>query len=263
LKYANDEGTLDHQGNSIDPAPEWTAPRVTRGNQDSYQGYGREWEVLRRAPDFNYRPHLPGFLNSTERAYFNFEHEESIGQPNWNLVKGKAWYQMQSYEWDYDTGSIGRRLTADEWEESQAWQAFSAYEAMRKQRWLDYDGFSWCNLHGGPNTVTYKKPIIDFLDHAKLAYWANQMVFQNTLAGSKDVDVVYGPEDTITPIVMNLGEEKSVNVTIIVNDMSGNEIDRTQYKRVNLSAGRTVTELESWKPDFEGEGYYGIEYIVE
>jgi len=40
----------------------------------------------------------------------NFETQESIGQPNWILVKEQPWYRVQSYEHGYDKGSIGRRL---------------------------------------------------------------------------------------------------------------------------------------------------------
>ncbi|MFW6370525.1 MAG: glycosyl hydrolase family 2, partial [Bacteroidota bacterium] len=172
LHYGNDEGTIDQEGNAIDPTWAWTAPGVTRGNQDSPTGYGKEWTVLRNYPG-EYRQ---SFLDSEERAYFNFEHQESMAQPNWNLVKGKPWYNLHSYEWYYDEGSIGRKLNTGEWQVSQAWQAFGAWEAMKKMRYLDYDGFSWCSLHGGANSATYKKPLIDFMDHAKLAYWANKMV---------------------------------------------------------------------------------------
>ncbi len=126
------------------------------------------------------------------------------GHIDWELVKGKPWYRLHSYEWSYDEGTIGRRLTLDEWQESQTWQAFSSWESMKKQRQLDYDGFSWCNLHGGPNSVTYKKPLIDFHGHAKLAYWTNKMVYQKTVAGSADVNVVYGPEDLVKPVIINL-----------------------------------------------------------
>ncbi len=88
------------------------------------------------------------YLNSKERAYFDYESEESAGQPNWDLRKGKPSYQIKSYEYVYDIGSIGRQLKVDEWRASQAWQAFSAYEAYRKKRWHDYDGQAWCTLHG-------------------------------------------------------------------------------------------------------------------
>ena len=258
MVYGNDEGTVNQDGETITPAPEWTAPNVTRGNQISITGYGKEWNLIREFPD----EYNKSFLNSEERAYFNFEHEESIGQPNWNLLKGKPWYQMQSYEWGYDEGSIGRRLEASEWEESQAWQALSAWESMKRQRLLGIDGFSWCCLHGGPNNVTYKKPIIDYLGHAKLAYHINKMLFQKTVGASADVDVAYGPEDTITPVVMNLGSDKNVRLTVNIYDMNHNLVQQKEYENIELQEGRTVTELDSFLPESEGEGYYGIEYVI-
>jgi len=190
------------------------------------------------------------------------EHEESIGQPNWNLVKGKPWYKIQSYEWGYDEGSIGRRFTDKEWRQSQAWQAFSAYESMRKQRWMDYDGFSWCCLHGGPNTATYKKPLIDFLGHGKLAYYANMMAFQDILGGSSDVDVVYGPDDVINPIILNLGTEHKVNLDVLVINPDNKIVWKKSISNINLMAGRTVTKLETIRPEFPEQGYYAIEYII-
>ncbi|MBN1291970.1 MAG: glycosyl hydrolase family 2 [Candidatus Latescibacteria bacterium] len=259
LHYGNDAGTVDYQGNKMLPTLAWTAPKVTRGNQDSITGYGKLWSVLRTWPSAYYKD----FLESRERAYFNFEHEESIGQPNWSLVKGKPWYKLQSYEWEYDEGSIGRKLTADEWQESQAWQAFSAYEAMKKQRILDYDGFSWCCLHGGANSGTYKKPLIDCYSHAKLAFYVNAMVFQRVLAGSSDVDVVYGSEDKITPVILNLGDSRTVNLTVIIKNMDKKEISRQTYADVKLTEGRTITMMPEFKPNFPAQGYYAVEYIVE
>ncbi len=259
LIYGNDEGTISRGGRRIEPCKEWTADRVTRCNHDHVTGYGREWTELRRFPG---RSEM-SFLQSKERAYFNTEHQESIGQPNWSLVKGKPWYQVQSYEWKYDEGSIGRRLRVDEWLESQSWQAFSAYEVIRKQRMLGYDGFSWCCLHGGANTATYKKPLIDYAGHAKLAFYANRMSFQNVLAGSDDVDVVYGPGDKIRPILMNLGKAKVVNLVIEVLNLKGAVIDAKRYKGIRLNAGRALERLPSFKPDFPQEGHYAVEYTVK
>jgi len=263
LHYGNDLGTIDWQGNPSQPSPAWTAPMVTRGNQDSVTGYGKTWSVLRKWPHGFYDfLDIKSCLDSKERAYFNFEHEESIGQPNWTLVKGKPWYKLQSYEWGYDEGSIGRKLTVGEWQESQAWQAFSAYESMRKQRILDYDGFSWCCLHGGANTITYKKPIIDYLGYAKLAFYANKMAFQRVLAGSGDVDVVYGPDDVIRPVIINLGKARTVNLKILVKNMDREVIDSKVYSGVKLAAGRGVMALADFKPAFTSEEYYAIEYYV-
>lgn len=292
LIYGNDEGTMDKGGRKlvdsgsqeklIDPfnqirlnqetfrdtlkgdkilaSKAWTAPMVTRGNQDAITGYGADWSVLRKWP----RPYYQGFLDSKERAYFNFEHQESIGQPNWNLSRGKPWYHLQSYEWSYDEGSIGRKLQLDEWRESQAWQAFSAYEAIKKMRKLDYDGFSWCTLHGGSNGATYKKPAIDFLGYGKLVFHVHKTLFQEIIAGSNNVDVVYGPDDKITPMVINLGESKKVKLSVVIRDkFEGNIVDTKVYKDVPLESGRNFIELEPFKPIIKDEGLYFIEYLVD
>jgi hypothetical protein len=258
LHFGNDPGTMDFRGSPLVPSPAWTAPGVTRGSQDSVTGYGKEWTVLREWPP----PFQKSCLESPERAWFNFEHEESTGQPNWSLVKGKPWYHLPSYEWGYDDGSIGRKLTTDEWRESQAWQAFSAHESTKKQRLLDYDGFSWCCLHGGANSGTYWKPLTDESCRAKLAFYANRMVFQRVLAGSANVDVAYGPRDTIAPVVLNLGEARTVSVTVEVKNLSGKVVSSKRYENVRLAAGRTVTALEPFAPGKLKTGYYAVEYRV-
>ncbi len=254
----NDAGTLDIFGNQIETVDAFRAPMITRGNQDSFTGYGKKWSVLRKFPD----PFVTSLLNSQERAYFNFEHEESAAQPNWSLVKGKPWYNLHSYEWYYDEGSIGRKLQLNEWMESQAWQAFSAWESMKKQRLLGYDGFSWCCLHGGANMGTYKKPLIDCLGHAKLAFYTNGMIFQQVVAGSNNVDVVYGPNDSIGPVIMNLGDARSVNLTVQIKGVSGEAVDTKEYGNIELPKGRTITELDAFIPEVEIDGLYVVEYTI-
>jgi Glycosyl hydrolases family 2/Rhamnogalacturonan lyase family 11, C-terminal domain/Glycosyl hydrolases family 2, TIM barrel domain len=253
LSFNRDVPQKDRKGNPMKPG--WTAPMVVRGNHDAVVGYAADWSKLRKWE-------LSEFYDSPDRAYFNFEQEESIGQPNWNLAKGKPWYQLHSYEWSYDTGSIGRKLECDEWLESQAWQAFSAYESMKKQRMLDTDGFNWCCLHGGLFTVNYHKPLLDYHGHAKLAYYTNGMVLQRTLAGSNDVDMVYGPNDSITPMALNLGDKRIVDLTVEVKDMQHKVVDSRVYKSVALPAGRTVTLLPSYRPKVKGTGHYAIEYTL-
>jgi len=88
------------------------------------------------------------------------------------------------------------------------------------------------------------------------------MLFQNTVGASADVDVVYGLEDTLTPVVMNLGSGKRVRLTVNIYDMNHNLVQQKEYQNIELQEGRTVTKLDSFLPEAEGEGYYGIEYII-
>ncbi|MBN1821707.1 MAG: hypothetical protein JW833_13390 [Prolixibacteraceae bacterium] len=256
IHYANYEGTMDYKGNKIQPVPEYMAELVTRGSQDAYTGYGRDWSKIRNAPN----EWAASCLAANEKAYFNFEHEESIGQPNWELCKGKPWYLLHSYEHKYDSGSIGRNLVVDEWKASQAWQAFSAWESMKKQVLLGYDGFSWCCLHGGANMGTYKKPLIDCLGHAKLSFYVNRMVFQPAWAGSNNVDVVYGPGDYITPAFNYFGEGDIANLKISLKNLEGKIIDKKEIKGIVLEKGHTMDALEAFRFRDVSEGNYIIEY---
>ncbi len=255
----NDAGTRDIHGNDITAPSEYTHPLCTRGTQDSLTGYGFDWYKVRNWPS----GWSKDCLDNGQRAYFNWEHEESIAQPNWTLCKGKPWYQMQSYEWDYDNGSIGKKLDADQWRASQGFQAFSAYEAMKKQRMFGVSGFSWCCLHGGANSGTYKKPLIDCLGYPKLAWYIHKFIYQRVLAGSDNVDVVYGPDDTVTPVILNFDDAKVVGLTIKVRNQKNQVVKELSYPGITLGEGRSVTKLEPVKIDFPGEGYYAIEYIVE
>ena len=108
-----------------------------------------------------------------------------------------------------------------------------------------------------------KKPLIDCYSHAKLAFYVNAMAFQRILAGSNDVDVVYGSGDKIKPVILNLGESRSVKLTVVVKNTDKKEIDRHTYNNVILPEGRTVTTLPEFKPNFPSPGYYAVEYIVE
>lgn len=256
--YANHAGTVGWDGNPIQAVEEFHAPLMTRGSQDAYSGYGAEWSKIRTLPN----KWAESVLAANDKAYFNFEHEESAAQPNWELHKGKPWYKVQSYEWGYEEGSIGKKLDASDWRASQAYQAFSAWESMKKQMLLGYDGFSWCTLEGGANMGTYQKPLIDILGYPKLAFHVNRMVFQHTWAGSEDVDVVYGPSDHVKPVIHHRGEEKRVNLDVALTTVDGKMVERKKYRDVPLKEGRNVTRLEPFRFKKAKEGTYAIHYLI-
>ena len=178
--YGNDSGTMDWKKRPYKAVPEYTHPLTTRGSQDALTGYGASWSTLREWP----RGGAKDCLDNKVRAWFNFEHEESAAQPNWNLSGGMAWHNLRSYEQPYDEGSIGRTLQLDEWRASQGFQAFSAYESMRKQIWHGVDGFSWCTIEGGANGGTYEKPLLDPMGYAKLAWYIHKLFSTEIIAGS-------------------------------------------------------------------------------
>ena len=257
--YINYEGTEDYQGNPIAPNPNLMHKMMTRGSQDAYTGYGEKWSTLRKG----LYPWAKSCLDAKDLCYFNYEHEESAAQPNWELAKKDPWYKIQSYEWDYEKGSIGRHLQFDEWRASQAFQAFSAWESMKMQTLAGVCGFSWCCIESGANMFTYQKPLVDPYYVPKLAFYANRMVYSRIWAASDDVDTVYGPEDYVKPVIFNLEDACKVNLIIELKNSKGKVIEKRILKNIEVPAGRRVTRLDPFRFKTSKEGCYFIEYRIQ
>jgi hypothetical protein len=238
--------------------PEYTHPLVTRGSQDALTGYGASWAGLRQWPSGKAKDALDNKI----RAWFNFEHEESTGQPNWALSEGIPWHHLRSYEKPYDAGSIGRTLELNEWRASQGWQAFSAYESMKKQIWNGVVGFSWCTIEGGANAGTYEKPLLDPMGHAKLGWYIHQFFGAKIIAGSENVDVVYGPDDEIVPCIFNVGETKMVDLKINIKTVNNKIIKTYTVRDILLEGGCKLTKLNPIKPELPNANYCVVEYEV-
>ena len=256
--YGNYDGSKDYKSNSIPPNPILMAKQMTRGNQDAYTGYGASWTQLRKAP----YAWAKSCLEARDKAFFNFEHEESAAQPNWELARKEPWYEVPSYEWGYEEGSIGRKLAANEWRASQAFQTFSAWESMKKQILLGYDGFSWCSLESGANMFTYQKPLVDAFGVPKLAFYANRQVFERIWAASDNVDVVYGPDDCIQPIIFNLDEPCTADLTIELKDARGRTLERKRIRHVSIKGYGEITRLEGFRFKRMKEGAHFIVYTL-
>ena len=257
--YANYDGTLDYKGGKHAPNPWLMHPMMTRGSQDSYTGYENDWSGLRNFP----RSFAKSCLDAKELCYFNFEHEESTAQPNWELAKKEPWYQIPSYEKKYEKGNIGRLLESDEWRASQGYQAFSAWESMKLQTLAGVSGFSWCSLESGPNMFTYHKPIVDPFYVPKLAFHANRMVFQRTWAASDDADTVYGPDDSIRPVIFNMEGACKATLTVELQNEKGKVLERRTFKDVKITEGRSVTRLDPFRFRNSSEGCRFIVYKLQ
>jgi hypothetical protein len=271
----SDDGRRARDGRKdLVPEPTWIHPLAGRGDFDCPTGYNKPpgvWSYLRlwpETPDWTDGEFVwtrgafkREYIESKTHAWFDFESEETVSQPNWDLLRGSPVWHVRGYE-RYDEYSVGRLLDFEEWELSQAWQALSAVEAYRKKRLLDYDGLFWCCLDGGGNTGTFQHPLTDHLGHAKMAFYALRMVFQPTLAGSGNVDVSYGPGDAVPVCVMHLGDARTVDVVVRAASPTGEVWAETNYRNVQLEAGRTVKVLAPWKPRLPAAGYAVFEYFV-
>ncbi|MBP5486469.1 MAG: glycosyl hydrolase family 2 [Bacteroidales bacterium] len=259
MHYTNYDGTLDIYGNTHAPNP-WLMHRMmTRGSQDSYTGYENDWSRLRNFPS----EFAKSCLDAKDLCYFNFEHEESIAQPNWELAKKDPWYKIPSYEKKYEVGNLGRNLDTDEWRESQGYQAFSAWESMKMQTLAGVCGFSWCSLESGPNMFTYHKPLVDPFYVPKLAFHANRMAFGRIWAASYDVDTVYGPGDSVQPVIFNMDGACRANLTVELQNEKGRVLERKVFKGVEVPEGRSVTRLDPFRFRNGSEGLRFLVYKLQ
>jgi len=188
--------------------------------------------------------------------------EREVGtNPEIKNVRGQISPEYGS-KYSYDEGSIGRKLTAEQWRESQAWQALAGYNTAKQARHHDIDSMVWCTLRGGGNSGTYMKPLIDFDDHMKLAYYTYKSTLGKYYAASKGVDVAYGPADKITPVIVAIGDERVVDLTIRCIDEQGKVASTKKFTGVKIPPGRPIVELEAFRPEIKSQGYYGVTFVV-
>ena len=123
-------------------------------------------------------------------------------------------------------------------------------------------GYSWCSLESGPNMFTYMKPLIDPFCVPKLAFYANKMAFQCIWAGSDDVDTVYGPDDSIRPVIFNLTESCIVTLTVELQNEKGKTLEKKTFRNIQVPAGRSVTRPEAFRFRNRSEGCRFVVYQI-
>lgn len=267
-QYYNDAGTMNQDGQPATSSYGWKSPQVVRSCHPYVllNGYGSTWEEFRKQ-DWKWQEDL---LQSPDRAYLVTEFAVT-GDPNWKLQEGHPWHHLESYEKPYEDGSIGRRLTVEEWRESQAFQGFAAFHAVKKMRILGVDGLFWCCLSEGANSVTYRKPPIDFFGHAKLGFYGLQMGYQDVMACHGNSDVVLGKDDAIHPVILHDSRNRSVSLHIKMLDPNGKLLEEKTYGPLELASNNAMynagnrspddlrqTWLPSFHPAMPHSGYYTL-----
>ena len=109
---------------------------------------------------------------------------------------------------------------------------------------------------------TYQKPLIDALGHKKLAYYTHRMGFQQILAGSKDVDMVYGPADKPQVVALSIGEKQRADIIVTVRNNKGKQVHKQKYQGVVLPSGRTATDVGQLSLPKLPDGFYFFEYQI-
>ncbi|MEM6700402.1 MAG: hypothetical protein AAF599_18505, partial [Bacteroidota bacterium] len=177
----------------------WTSPKVIRNNADQAISKGKDWDDLRTFPvDYTMDTLRLNYLKSPTHLYLDLNSENLAGQENPLTVRGTPYRYSESYQSPYPNRTVGAEIIFENWKSSQGLQGFSNYEALRKKRWLGYDGILAGTLWNGGDPTT----LLDARGFAKLGYHTSQMAFQAALAGSRTTDLAYQVGETI-PIFLN------------------------------------------------------------
>ena len=134
---------------------------------------------------------------------------------------------------------------------------------MKLQTIEGVSGFSWCSMESGPNMFTYQKPLIDPFCVPKLAFYANRMAFQPLWAASDNVDTVYGPTDSIAPVIFNLGKACEVMLIIELQNDKGKTLEKKVINHINVPSGRSVTNLQPFRFRRKIEGCCFVVYKIK
>lgn len=253
-RYYSDDGSMDEKGNPARSGHGWTDDSVIRSTH-TYSllcGYGESWEAMRKQ-QWSWQDEM---LESGEHSYLITEYAVTA-LPNPNTKEARENPYVESYERPDEIGAIGRWFNTDEWAESQALQALCAFQGIKHMRRLHVDGMTWCCLMSGANNGSYMKPPIDFYGYKKLGFYGLRDGYRPVFACKEDIDLSYGTEESITPMILQDGRDGSFDLVVSVLDQNGKIICTQTYLGVKLVEGEQPT-LPAFRPNWVQAGYYTI-----
>ena len=237
----------------------WIAPQVVRGNANYSLSLGQDWDEFRRSPiNQKYDTLVLNYLGDSTRVYIDFNSEALEGQENPITVRATPYRYSESYQSPFPDAAIGQALTFDDWQISQAYQAFTLSEALRKKRWLGYDGLIYNQFSHGVDPTS----LLDASGYAKFGYHATQTAFQRTIAGSQTTDVAYLAGEPIPVFVNHIGNRTNMQVKVTVKNLAGKVLETYQFPVLTLPTGNTTYAVGNWSSSITEAGWYVVEYEV-
>ncbi len=255
--YYNNGGTKAADGEEVKSSFGWLDESVVRSSH-TYSlllGYGAPWEDM-VTQNWKWQKEL---FEAKDRAYIVSEFA-IIGRQNPNTEGAKEFINLDSYELGNERAALGYCFEDSEWDLSQAYQALCTDMAIRQLRRFDADGMIWCALWSGANNGSYLKPPIDFMGYRKLAFYRMRDGFSKAMAANEAPDALLYKDYAIKPICTGLTVGKKYSLEVEIFDNGGRVIHGYRYE--SFYAESDIVTLESFKPDFEKNGYYNIRYTL-
>jgi len=268
--YAQFEGKADFY--RIDP---------NRGNELTWPGSGRS-PISFWAPNVYWDVHpYPGWYGSWAEIWWGAGKGDSYkkdkvfmvsefgaeGMPNWELYKNEryyhAWENSASSAAKHEKNRLGRNLGFDEWETSQAYQALVMHNDIAVYRTEDADGLAICTGAEGRHNGRYFKGIRDMHRRPKLAYYATRSAYAPLFVEALNGDTILSASDSLEPVIVNDGPAATVDIDVVIQDMSGKTVYRQTIKNISLPEAANLRPGVKIKPaNLENGKYYSVIFIV-
>lgn len=257
-EYYNTAGTHDFNGLERQSSFGWKDSAVVRSSHpySLFLGYGQPWKCMVEQ-DWRMQGEL---LRDKEKAYLVTEFAIT-GRQNPETAEAKLFNNTDGYEYGYEQTALGFIFKDEEWELSQAYQAYCTDAAIKRLWSLDVDGMFWCSLWGGANNGSYLKPIIDFQGYRKMAYYQMAQGYQKLVAFNEKSDALWGQGYEVSPLVCGLKKNEKYSLTVEIFNESKERVAFKEYGTFLAKSDRR--RLEGWYPSLQKNGYYVVKFTLQ
>jgi len=187
------------------------------------------------------------------------------GMPNWDLCKGEWWYKRWTINPIYPSGKkfleptlIGRELTTDDWQVSQAYQASVYWRILSYIRESGaFAGFSNCFLRDGYN---YPSGLVDARGRGKLAFFLFKNLLGRFFISAMHGNYLFKRETQLSITISNNGPAlKGGKLKVKITNEKETVVEEKTVEGLTANQGLTHAfnyALNNLPPDLYTAEYY-------
>jgi hypothetical protein len=162
-----------------------------------------------------------------------------------------------------DMGIYGKTITADDWRQTQACQAYviGGMIGYFREHPNEYAGYYFVTMF---DIWTFYWGAVDAAGNCKLMYFAARNYFNTVyVSGIHGGTAVEKGECIIITASNYLDVIDGLEMQVIIKDMENRPVLEKSFKGIHLNGSAAITELGAIETEGIGEGLYSIEYYLK
>ncbi len=248
----------DARRRSLEMQPIFTSPNVYWAIHSLPSGADNKpvYDVMRR-----YQRILCGAGKAVTFDEFGCE-----GMPNWDLCKEEWWHNRWTFNPVHPSGKkflepelIGRELSVDDWQVSQAYQASVFWRILSFIRENEaFAGFSNCFMR---DVLNYYNGLVDARGRGKLAFFLFKNMLGRFFISGMHGNYLFKLEDQMSIMISNNGSRLNRGrLTVRIADDKGTVLDEKIMDDLSLNQG--LTGALNYELKDLPNGLYTVEYYL-